>query len=116
MKEKRLGMPMINTLNEFLATKGVNTAYKFHKETGLPQATAYRLFNKRDVYPDQRTQEIICRTFNAQPGDFLRYLPNEPEQTTVEEKVKTKKNHSKTRQANSIPKDALDTTSEKEAA
>ncbi|WP_341531408.1 helix-turn-helix transcriptional regulator (plasmid) [Nostoc sp. UHCC 0302] len=64
---------MINVLKEFLAAKGVETAYQFHKKTGLPQATAYRLYNKRNVYPDQKTQEIVCRVFDAQPGDFLRY-------------------------------------------
>ncbi|MFK0734498.1 MAG: helix-turn-helix domain-containing protein [Gloeotrichia echinulata HAB0833] len=70
-------MPMINVLRDFLATKGVETAYQFHKKTGLPQATAYRLFNKRNVYPDQKTQEIICRVFDVQPGEFLRYEPDD---------------------------------------
>jgi DNA-binding Xre family transcriptional regulator len=70
-------MPMINVLKDFLATKGVETAYQFHKKTGLPQATAYRLYNKRNVYPDQKTQEIVCRVFDVQPGDFLRYEPDD---------------------------------------
>ncbi|MBD2505558.1 helix-turn-helix transcriptional regulator [Anabaena azotica FACHB-119] len=74
-------MPMINVLKEFLATKGVETAYQFHKKTGLPQATAYRLYNKRNVYPDQKTQEIVCRVFDAQPGDFLRYEPDSAEES-----------------------------------
>ncbi|MBD2536753.1 helix-turn-helix transcriptional regulator [Nostoc flagelliforme FACHB-838] len=70
-------MPMINVLKDFLATKGVETAYQFHKKTGLPQATAYRLYNKRNVYPDQKTQEIVCRVFDVQPGEFLRYEPDD---------------------------------------
>lgn len=76
-------MPMINVLKEFLATKGVDTAYQFHKKTGLPQATAYRLYNKRNVYPDQKTQEIVCRVFDAQPGDFLRYEKDDAEQSAT---------------------------------
>lgn len=81
-------MPMINVLKEFLATKGVETAYQFHKKTGLPQATAYRLYNKRNVYPDQKTQEIVCKVFDAQPGDFLRYEPNEIGNSTIQLEAK----------------------------
>ncbi|MBD2458529.1 helix-turn-helix transcriptional regulator [Nostoc sp. FACHB-87] len=81
-------MPMINVLKEFLATKGVETAYQFHKKTGLPQATAYRLYNKRNVYPDQKTQEIVCKVFDAQPGDFLRYEPNEIGNSTTQLEAK----------------------------
>jgi DNA-binding Xre family transcriptional regulator len=92
-------MPMINVLKEFLATKGVETAYQFHKKTGLPQATAYRLYNKRNVYPDQRTQEIVCRVFDVQPGDFLRYEPDdapEPAKHNSQEQSRTVSNLSTT--------------------
>lgn len=90
-------MPMINVLRDFLATKGVETAYQFHKKTGLPQATAYRLFNKRNVYPDQKTQEIVCRVFDVQPGEFLRYEPDDIENSSSQaDKKPNRKTSSRT--------------------
>ncbi|MBD2616460.1 helix-turn-helix transcriptional regulator [Nostoc punctiforme FACHB-252] len=98
-------MPMINVLKEFLATKGVETAYQFHKKTGLPQATAYRLYNKRNVYPDQKTQEIVCKVFDAQPGDFLRY---EPDNAEASGKLNSQEQSSNVSQLNSAPFSSAD--------
>ncbi|MBD1882142.1 helix-turn-helix transcriptional regulator [Coleofasciculus sp. FACHB-T130] len=70
-------MAMINTLEDFLKGRGVETPYQFWKDTGLAQATAYRLFRKRAAYPSKEAQDAICRTYAAQPGDFLRYVPDE---------------------------------------
>jgi DNA-binding Xre family transcriptional regulator len=65
----------MNTLDKFLEEHGVHNAYQFHKATGLPEATARRLYKNRDVFPDKETIMKICQAFNAQPGEFLAYAP-----------------------------------------
>lgn len=80
---------IINVLDEFLQNKGVKTAYRFQKDTGLPEATAYRLFKQREVYPDKKSQEVICRVCNAQPGDFLRYIEEENLDLDTKEAIAT---------------------------
>ncbi len=49
-------------------------ANKFWQITGLPRATAFRLWRDRDIYPDRTTVEVICKKLKAQPGDFLIYM------------------------------------------
>lgn len=66
-------MGLMNTLDKFLKDRGVKTAYRFWKDTTLPQSTAYRLFKDRSVYPDKKAVEAICEKYSAQPGDFLVY-------------------------------------------
>ena len=68
-------MRLMNTLDEFLAEKGVTSGYRFWKATGLTQSTAYRLYRDRDTYPDRDSVITICKTYDAQPGDFLKYVP-----------------------------------------
>ncbi len=66
-------MAMINRIQAFALERGCHNAYRFWKATGLPQSTAYRLYNDPTAYPSKENQEAICRAFNAQPGDFLQY-------------------------------------------
>lgn len=70
-------MGLMNTLDVFLKERGVTTAYRFEKDTGLKETTARRLFKNRDVYPDKESVIKICRAYAAQPGDFLVYVPSE---------------------------------------
>ena len=72
-------MAMINTIGEFARLRGCKNAYEFWKITGLPQATAYRLYSDQTAYPSKENQNAICKAFNAQPGEFLRYIPDENE-------------------------------------
>jgi len=67
---------MINVIEEFAKARGCKNAYEFWKITGLPQATIYRLYNDPKAYPSKETQDAICKAFDAQPGDFLRYVPD----------------------------------------
>lgn len=67
-------MGIVNTIAEFAKAQGCKNAYEFWKITGLSQATAYRLYNNPDAFPSKETQDAICKAFNAQPGDFLRYV------------------------------------------
>jgi len=69
---------LVNTLDVFLAKKGVFTAYRFHKDTGLSIQTARKLLTERTAYPEQKsTVAKICKTYDAQPGEFLAYMPDE---------------------------------------
>jgi DNA-binding Xre family transcriptional regulator len=68
-------MTMINTIAEFARARGCKNAYEFWKRTGLSQATAYRLYNDPLAYPSRENQDAICKAFDAQPGDFLQYIP-----------------------------------------
>jgi DNA-binding Xre family transcriptional regulator len=70
---------MINVIQQFAIAKGCRNAYEFWKITGIPQATAYRLYTDPNSYPSRDTQNAICKAFEAQPGDFLRYVPDEDE-------------------------------------
>lgn len=70
-------MPMVNAIRELAQSKGCENAYQFWKLTGLPQPTAYRLFQDATAYPSKENQEVICKTFDCQPGDFLRYVPQQ---------------------------------------
>lgn len=63
-----------NRIQEFGKEKGIPSANKFWQITGLPRATAFRLWRDRDIYPDRTTVEVICKKLNAQPGDFLIYM------------------------------------------
>ena len=69
-------MPVKNHLKDVLANRlGEEiTAYKFKKLTGLGQATSLSALHNPDWYPDKRTAETICRTFNIQLADFLVYV------------------------------------------
>jgi hypothetical protein len=71
---------MINTIAEFARARGCKNAYEFWKLTGLRQPTAYRLYSDSTAYPSRENQNAICKAFNAQPGDFLRYIPDQEEE------------------------------------
>jgi DNA-binding Xre family transcriptional regulator len=67
-------MGLMNRIKEFGKEKGIPSANKFWQTTGLPRATAFRLWRDRSIYPDRSTVEVICKTLKAQPGDFLIYV------------------------------------------
>lgn len=66
-------MPMINKVKEFAVRQGIKTAYEFAKETEVPESTAHRLFRNPSNYPSKQIQELICKKFKVQPGDFLAW-------------------------------------------
>lgn len=67
-------MMIVNTLDTFLEKRGVKTAYRFQKDTGLAEATARRLFKRRDVFPDKSSIAKICEAYRVKPGEFLDYV------------------------------------------
>ena len=68
-------MTVINTIREFVESRGI-TVYRFGKETGIAQATAYRLYNNSDEIPRGDVLNAICKTYKIQPGEILRWIPD----------------------------------------
>jgi DNA-binding Xre family transcriptional regulator len=72
-------MPVRNCLKPVLEEKlklKKLTGYKFGKLTGLGRATSERIHDPNWI-PNERTLEIICKTFRIQPGEFLYWVPDE---------------------------------------
>ena len=67
-------MPIRNKIKALAAYKGDDTNYKFWKRTGLPQSTAYRVYRDAKVFPSEAVLSIICKVYEAQPGDCLEYV------------------------------------------
>lgn len=74
-------MPVKNTIKDFLDSRGL-TVYRFHKDTGLSQTTAYRLYNESAEIPRSDVMQKICDAYRIQPGEILRWVPNEQEKAS----------------------------------
>lgn len=72
-------MPILNKVRQLALSNGDDTNYKFWKRSGLSQSTAYRIYRDPSVYLSEVVLEIVCKIYNAQPGDCLEYVPDEPE-------------------------------------
>jgi transcriptional regulator with XRE-family HTH domain len=70
-------MAMINKVKEFATKQGIKTAYEFAQKTEVPESTAHRLFRNRNNYPSKQIQELICKKFRVQPGEFLGWEEND---------------------------------------
>lgn len=69
-------MAVKNMIKEFIDSRKL-TVYQFWKQTGIAQATAYRLYNKPNYVPTGDILTAICKTYGVQPGDILIYEPDE---------------------------------------
>jgi len=72
-------MPVRNCLKPVLEKKlqiSKLTPYRFGKLTGLGRGTSDKI-NDPNWVPNERTLEIICKTFRLQPGDFLYWIPED---------------------------------------
>lgn len=67
-------LAMRNGIKEFAKSKGIESQSQFAERTGIKLPTVYRLWRDPSVYPSRSNQEAICRAFNAQPGEFLRFV------------------------------------------
>lgn len=74
-----MGMPIRNKVKDLAISKGDNTNYKFWKRSGLSQTTAYRIYRDPTVYLSEVVLEIICKIYDAQPGDCLEYVADDLE-------------------------------------
>ncbi len=50
------------------------SVYKFRKDTGIAQATAYELYNNPKHLPSIRVLERICETYRIQPNDVIEMV------------------------------------------
>lgn len=69
-------MPVRNKIKDLIENRGI-TPYRFWKDTGLSQPTAYRLCKNSADVPTGDVLDAICKTYNLQPGDLLEYIPDE---------------------------------------
>lgn len=69
-------MAVINTVKQFVDSRGI-TVYQFRKETGIAQATAYRLYNNSHEIPRGDVLSAICQTYRIQPGELLRWVADD---------------------------------------
>ena len=53
------------------------TSYRLRKERVLPEGTLTRLRAGRSI--TLATVDVLCRLCSCQPGDLLRYIPDERE-------------------------------------
>lgn len=67
-------MQIHNRIDKVCAAANVKNAYQFWRDTALGQVVAYKLYNDRTAYPNQRAMEAICRAYRVQPGDVLEVV------------------------------------------
>ncbi|MEM7717530.1 MAG: helix-turn-helix transcriptional regulator [Cyanobacteria bacterium P01_A01_bin.68] len=81
-------MPVRNLIKQFVDGMGISP-YKFQKDTGLAQKTAYDLYNDAWQAPHITSLNKICDYYRIQPGKILEWVPPEEEEDNQnpEEKV-----------------------------
>jgi DNA-binding Xre family transcriptional regulator len=65
-------MPVINKIKPFLQARGV-TPYRFQRDVGIAQRTAYDLYNNPDQLPSSVVLSKICDAYKIQPGVVLEW-------------------------------------------
>lgn len=66
-------MPVRNKIKSFLASRGISV-YRFQKDVGIAQRTAYDLHNNPEQLPSSVVLGKICDTYEVQPGDLLEWV------------------------------------------
>lgn len=57
---------------------------RLHELTGLHLGTISKLRNNKPSRLDTNTLDILCKALNCEPGDLLRFIPDEnDEQSTI---------------------------------
>jgi DNA-binding Xre family transcriptional regulator len=51
--------------------------YRFWKDIGVSQNTAYNLYDDPTQVPTAPVMDKICAAYRVQPGDFLVHIPDE---------------------------------------
>jgi DNA-binding Xre family transcriptional regulator len=69
-------MTVINTIKKFVDDRGL-TVYRFRQQTGIAQATAYRLYNNPQEIPRKEVLDAICSAYKIQPGEILEWVETE---------------------------------------
>jgi DNA-binding Xre family transcriptional regulator len=71
-------MTIRNKIKRFIELRGITT-YRFRKDTGIAQSTAYDLVATPGRIPDASVLEKLCGTYKVQPGEFIEWVPDENE-------------------------------------
>lgn len=74
-------MPVINKIKPFLDGKGI-TPYRFRKDVGIAQRTAYNLYNDPSQLPSSTVLSKICDAYEIQPGILLEWVRSEAESSS----------------------------------
>ena len=72
-------MPIITTLDVMMAKRKMSLK-KLSKEVGITQANLSILKTGKAKAVRFSTLEAICETLDCQPGDILKYEPDEKEE------------------------------------
>lgn len=60
-----------NQIKQILQDRGIST-YRFWKEIGTSEVTAYRLVNDCNYIPGGEVLDKVCKFLDCQPGDVLQ--------------------------------------------
>jgi DNA-binding Xre family transcriptional regulator len=71
---------VINTIKEFIERRGISV-YRFRKDVGVAQSTAYDLVNNPDRIPNAEVLDKICTAYEVQPGEFIKWVPGSQRHT-----------------------------------
>ena len=63
---------------------------RLHELTGLHLGTISKLRNKKPSRLDTNTLDILCKALNCEPGDLLRFVPDEDDKLSGVTKAKEK--------------------------
>ncbi|MBW4440177.1 MAG: helix-turn-helix transcriptional regulator [Plectolyngbya sp. WJT66-NPBG17] len=69
-------MTVRNTIKGFIEARGISV-YRFRKDIGVAQSTAYDLVNNPDRIPNADVLNKICETYRIQPGELLAWFPDQ---------------------------------------
>lgn len=64
---------MINKVKLLVDSKGISV-YRFGKEAGIAQTTAYALYNDPRHLPSIGVLKRICEVYQVQPNDVIESL------------------------------------------
>lgn len=71
-------MPIKNKIKEFVDNQGISV-YRFRKDTGIAQRTAYDLYNRPEQLPSPDVLRKICDTYQVQPNVLIEWIPQTEE-------------------------------------
>jgi DNA-binding XRE family transcriptional regulator len=69
-------MPVRNKIKELIDRKGISV-YRFQKDVGIAQGTAYSLYNNPSQLPSSTVIGKICDAYRVPVQDVLIWIPPE---------------------------------------
>jgi DNA-binding Xre family transcriptional regulator len=69
-------MPVNNKIKELVDSREISV-YRFRKDVGIAQRTAYDLYNNPSQLPSSSVISKICDAYRVPVGDVLVWIPPE---------------------------------------